>query len=398
MAYYKYVTQTRRTSCVAAREIKMKSAVQMLVVCATLVGAQNALAIGYAITPLDDLASPRFISNPSSSVSSINNAGAVTGSAQINDWISGYSERATVWSNGIATNVSPVNAWSSWAGGINTAGEIVGQFTASNTYPGYLSKGFYSYNGQVTDLGYGQAVSINDAGQVLINRGSDPGIHTVEIWQSGIGSLMTVGDLFGGGRGSYAYEINDQGAFVGYSYLGYDSYHAFLHHNGIATDLGTFGGRFSNAIGMNNLNQVVGAADLADQFGQHAFLWGNGVMRDLTPNAMQSVAEDINNHGQIVGWGDGGAFLWFEDQYLNLNQLLGTAGMGIYLSEAVAINDSGWIVASGSLNGQGRGFLLTPLVSSVPTPPTSILMLTGLGLLGLIKRFRKGACAPLLLL
>ena len=45
-------------------------------------------------------------------------------------------------------------------------------------------------------------------------------------------------------------------------------------------DLGTLGGATSVALGINNLGQVVGGADLATGF-RHAFLWDDGVMTDL---------------------------------------------------------------------------------------------------------------------
>ena len=45
-------------------------------------------------------------------------------------------------------------------------------------------------------------------------------------------------------------------------------------------DLGTLGGRNSNAGGINNSGQVVGFADISSRSG-HAFLYSDGQMQDL---------------------------------------------------------------------------------------------------------------------
>jgi probable HAF family extracellular repeat protein len=67
-------------------------------------------------------------------------------------------------------------------------------------------------------------------------------------------------------------------------------------------DLGTFGGPFSYALGVNDIGQVVGSAH-ADQSATHAFLWDKSEgMRDLgTLGGRDSIAQSINNNCQIVG-------------------------------------------------------------------------------------------------
>ena len=47
------------------------------------------------------------------------------------------------------------------------------------------------------------------------------------------------------------------------------------------TDLGTLGGTFGFAQGLNNRGQVVGFSDLSGDLANHAFLWDRGVLTDL---------------------------------------------------------------------------------------------------------------------
>ena len=64
------------------------------------------------------------------------------------------------------------------------------------------------------------------------------------------------------------------------------------------------GGSFSIAQGINNRGQVVGYSDTTTGV-QHAFLWQNGTMTDLgtLPSGSISVAYTINERGQIAGYG-----------------------------------------------------------------------------------------------
>ncbi len=72
------------------------------------------------------------------------------------------------------------------------------------------------------------------------------------------------------------------------------------------TDLGTLGGTFSQAFGVNDKGWVVGFATTERDLSVHAFLWRRGVMTDLgtlggSDPLPYSVAGSINNRGEIVG-------------------------------------------------------------------------------------------------
>jgi probable HAF family extracellular repeat protein len=109
-----------------------------------------------------------------------------------------------------------------------------------------------------------------------------------------------------GGDFSYAYGINNAGQVVGYSFTADGQDHAFITGpNGVGMiDLGTLLGGFgSTASGFNDMGQVVGLSGTAD--GQtHAFITGpdGAGMVDLgTLGGNFSWAHGINDAGQVVG-------------------------------------------------------------------------------------------------
>jgi probable HAF family extracellular repeat protein len=72
------------------------------------------------------------------------------------------------------------------------------------------------------------------------------------------------------------------------------------------TDIGTLGGQFSNASGVNRSGQVVGSSTVVGEAATHAFYWDakNG-MKDLgTLGGNNSQANAISNSGKAVGSAD----------------------------------------------------------------------------------------------
>jgi probable HAF family extracellular repeat protein len=130
----------------------------------------------------------------------------------------------------------------------------------------------------------------------------------------------TVTDLgtLGGGFGE-AWGVNNRGSMAGHSTLrGDQTYHAFFWQKGVITDLGTLGGPNSNNSGNSPLNDrgaVSGFSDTStpDPNGEDfcgfrtnliclPFVWEKGVMTALpTLGGNNGQAGGINNQGEIVG-------------------------------------------------------------------------------------------------
>jgi probable HAF family extracellular repeat protein len=145
------------------------------------------------------------------------------------------------------------------------------------------------------------------------------------------------------------------------------------------TDLGSLGGGLTSAYGINNNGQITGVSETTKKFkvmcfdptlkppcfvdDQHAFLWSNGVMRDLgSLGGSESVGQAINNSGEVAGWSyigdgnseDGGtthAFTHLNGQMTDLGTLLPGG-----VSRASAINDSGAVAGASTPVGSGSPF------------------------------------------
>src|SRR6202008_1582079 len=146
-------------------------------------------------------------------------------------------------------------------------------------------------------------------------------------------------------------------------------------------DLGVLpGGAGSTALGINQYGQVIGKAKIGAVDDSHfAFLWGNGQMKSLggLPGARGSAGQGVNRFAQIVGTSTilfkAHAYVYFNGQMFNLNNVLPKSESSWFFSVAPSVNNAGQIVGSGyGPNGQ-HAYVITPVN---PGPVTS-LQITG---------------------
>jgi probable HAF family extracellular repeat protein len=131
--------------------------------------------------------------------------------------------------------------------------------------------------------------------------------------------LVDLGTL--GGNFSAARGINNRGWVSGASYLpGNKVFHATLWRAGLKTDLGTLGGPSSYVNGpvKNDRGEIAGVSEIAqsDPYSENfcsfggsnlclGFRWRNGAMTKLpTLGGNNGQAEGVNNGGQVVGWAE----------------------------------------------------------------------------------------------
>jgi probable HAF family extracellular repeat protein len=317
----------------------------------------------------------------------INDAGQVVGDF---DTDTGRTHAFITGPNGVGmTDLGTLGGTVSSATGVNAAGQVAGW---SNTATGRTHAFITSPNGMgMTDLGtlggtVSSATGINATGQVVGSSYTVGPPHAFITGANGVG-MTDLGTL--GGYQAEATDINAVGQVVGQSAVVerfgttitiFSSPRAFITGpNGVGmTNLGV-----RDATGINDAGQVVGSS--STYFGPiHAFITGpNGVgMTDLgTVGGYGSGASGINASGQVVGW----SFTTTNEAHhafitgpngvgmTDLNSLVDLPA-GVFLTEAIAINNMGQVIAQ-----------------AVPEPQSYGLMLAGLALMGaMVRRKQRG--------
>lgn len=323
----------------------------------------------------------------------INNLGQVVGSTSFNAACMGCgsTSRATLWDNTTAFGLGPSGNIHSRAMDINDSGQVVG--TLSQKYTTSSDALFWnSTSGAAVSLPtyyyYDRAVAINNLGQIAGSGSYMSGTGSGIVWNGLMGTTYL-------GNGSVAVDINDAG-LVAVNVPGGNGSNAAVWNGTSTTVLGTLSGGYSVAEAINNLGQVAGWSLTEGEY--HATMWVGTMAIDLgTLGGHSSSALGINNAGHIVGTstiagGQSHAFLWDGTTLTDLNTLLDASvvSAGWVLEGANDINDHGQIVgtARNTITGQqSQAFLLTP--AAVPEPETLAMVLTGLGLIGATTRRRK---------
>jgi len=212
-----------------------------------------------------------------------------------------------------------------------------------------------------------EAVAINNNGQVtgLISaQGSIPGNYAPyrddDIHSPGFIELATPYT-----RASHGYDINNKGQIVAdcgappLKYVG-----VFYDSHGAYTILDNGGNYDTHAMAINDLGQIVGDTQIELFADHYAVFWNSpdsGLEYMGSLGSGYGAAYAINNFGQAVGSSAGRAFIWTSDDGMrDLNNLI-DPNLGITLTWATDIADSGSIVAWG-LDSLGRehSYLLTP--------------------------------------
>ena len=151
--------------------------------------------------------------------------------------------------------------------------------------------------------------------------------------------------------------------------------HGYLYTGGPLISLPGFDGTLnSNPRAINQVGQVVGDAPAPGTV-SNAFLYSAGKMIDLGTPGVNSMALNLNNLGQVVGFTTVGntdhAFVYENGKMYDLNNLLASQAPGLVITNAIAINDIGQIIVEADgPNAQYSGiYLLTPSNLPVPPPP-----------------------------
>lgn len=236
----------------------------------------------------------------------------------------------------------PANAFSGQASAINDGGVSAGWYQTLQgwTAVSWDAESHLSSLGTLPGLPSALANGINNSG-IIVGFAFTNDFLTSQAftWRRDTG-MKALTDL--GGNASLAQAINAAGTTVGWSYDAAGILHAVRwDETGTLTDLNP-PGAISEALGINDLGDVVGWVLAAGASASHAYLWRHdGVEIDLqTLGGDGSQAFAVNDALAIVGVSDRPfprppvAFVWRPDSGMH------SLGMGPN-SEALAVNDFG---------------------------------------------------------
>lgn len=227
-----------------------------------------------------------------------NSPGNITTSAKIH---AGATHRFFI------TDLGTLGGTESLAYAVNDLGQVVGLSTTA----GDLAEHSFLYsNGRMTDLYPLNSQSIETVGPTGINNlgqiasGLIVGrVYSPAILDSRTGSVTlpnTLGGVTSFNFNGVATFINNHADAVGYSYVDSITRHAFLFSNGVTKDIDPLGG-YSVPFAINDEGMVVGLASAQLNGVATAFIEKQGVARTIFQPGTESDARGVNNNGQVVG-------------------------------------------------------------------------------------------------
>jgi len=238
-----------------------------------------------------------------------------------------YRARAILWRDGVRVDLGDLGDStvepSTGAAAWNANGQIVGSSLVRK--PGYIR------------------------GRDPSESGGEPEWYRAYLWENDVMyDLGTLAPLPCPGAATtdcswaVAVDINSHGAVVGTSNGVDGKWRAFIWQNGVMRDLGVAPGHTTAALEINDRGQVLGTiGGYPDPGPSEIFLWDNGAVQvfragtDFRPGM-------LGQNGELIGWSGNGLAVWQDGRVSEL-------GQGI----ARAINSRGEIV--GSTNGLGGG-------------------------------------------
>lgn len=273
---------------------------------------------------------------------------------------------------------------------INDSGQTIGFYSDASS-----GHGFVDTNGIITPLDFPGAppnntdpLGINDSGQVV-------GAFYSSAWHAFLyanGGFTTI-PLSDPSYVS-ANDINDKGDIVGSV-----GSQGFLYSNGAMKIIGYPGSLATSLSGINDAGQIVGT--YFDSVGQHGFLYSNGKFTtiDFPGSAGSTLADRINDSGEIIGYAPEKGFLYSNGIFSTIEY----PNPDTSYTEVTGLNDAGQIVGNYSVQNTlaTQPFFASP----IPEPGPLTLVVTALAAHVRIRRryrrrsgidhTRRGSCSPL---
>jgi probable HAF family extracellular repeat protein len=213
----------------------------------------------------------------------------VAGSATFDNF--GQVSHAVLWRDGRMRDLGRLGGRDVEAVDVNDRGQVLAG-TSLRT-PGAL-RAFVWQRGRTWDVGTlggdTLAVAINNRGQVLAVSSTPQFVQHAVLWQAG--RLVDLG-LLPGGRGAFAYDLNDRGDVAGWAVDAEGVYQLVVWPRGRPGPV-PLGVAQSLPTAVNEHGAV--ALTTVDN---HAAVWWRGRLRAETP--VTAFATDLNDRGVVVG-------------------------------------------------------------------------------------------------